>query len=902
MVVLIGRICVRGMVKFTEWMATANEAIGSLFGFGMGGGTISSSAATAAAPQGRGIPLPQQQQANNATISMLGMELDPQVMARHQQEFELQILEQRLVQLQQRGVLLLGYPPHPHYPNHAGGAVDPQQQQHQQQRHLIRNSMLLGSGGQDGGRGVVSPGGGSIHRNPRLNIHHQSDSNNRVSSSLLHQPQFQQQPLPMDPQSPNTKLINKPTIIAAVSAPAITEQEQQQVADAAQAAGTETRTNETVAAAAAAAAATTVARSNKDVEGGTIKKRKKTSTTKRQQRDQQKTMRKKQKSYIRTSRNTAARDDGGDDVDADGLLRQVMEEAKSTVTINNQDGDTVEGATNFTTTTCSSVGQDGNFDFCKSCGETGEVVCCDACPHVYHPQCLPKDCESFAALDNQDDDEPWYCPLCIKNGYSKENKKKTSKKGANTSSAATCRSPYRQNRPKRKRSHDADDEANEDETRATTEEDTVMTPSENAIRKNRQGLRYGESKSIVEKVRHCTKDDDDENDENEFLPSKVTPAPSAVATNSDQMMNSNNNNKNNKNNHDGNNDAEDDVAVAAVKKRKSDNQSRNISPKKKSKSSIQENNNKNIINVDDDDTDDGIHGDDDGDDDSDRTNNHPRRNDHRAAAKGKKKYIDDDNDDDDVDDDDDNYYDNDNDNDDDDNDDGDDDNSVVVMSVTTLTNRGENFPNKGEQKWMETYERLVKYKKKYKSTCVPTVYPADPQLGRWVTDQRVGYNSNQSNLSVDRITQLKSIGFVWNIQDAQWMEKYERLVEYKKQNKSTCVPNRYPADPQLGNWVREQRKSYNANKSKLTTDRITQLDSIGFVWNPRDAQWAEKYDRLVKYKKRNKTTCVPISYPADPQLGIWVSTQRLFYNTNRPSLTADRITQLESIGFVWKIT
>ena len=164
--------------------------------------------------------------------------------------------------------------------------------------------------------------------------------------------------------------------------------------------------------------------------------------------------------------------------------------------------------------------------------------------------------------------------------------------------------------------------------------DTVTTRPQNTIRENRIGLQHGQFDSIIEIDRCGTRTEDDED---EFLPSKVTPAPSAAAIDRDD-----------------DNDAENDVVVAVLtdtnKKRKSDHQSRNIPPKKKPKRNIQDNNNRNNTNVDDDDTDDGIHGHDDGDDDSDKTNYHPRRNDRRAAAKGKKKYIDDDNDDDDDDD------------------------------------------------------------------------------------------------------------------------------------------------------------------------------------------------------------------------------------------------------------
>ena len=67
-------------------------------------------------------------------------------------------------------------------------------------------------------------------------------------------------------------------------------------------------------------------------------------------------------------------------------------------------------------------------------------------------------------------------------------------------------------------------------------------------------------------------------------------------------------------------------------------------------------------------------------------------------------------------------------------------------------------------------------------------------------------------------------------------------------------------------------------------------------------KWSEKYDRLVKYKEKYNTTCVPKRYKNDPKLGQWVCYQRTSYHTKNSSLTVDRITKLDSIGFVWKIT
>ena len=203
---------------------------------------------------------------------------------------------------------------------------------------------------------------------------------------------------------------------------------------------------------------------------------------------------------------------------------------------------------------------------------------------------------------------------------------------------------------------------------------------------------------------------------------------------------------------------------------------------------------------------------------------------------------------------------------------------------------------------MEMYQRLVAYKDQYGSTCVPVRYEIDPQLGEWVKSQRKGYN-NTSNLklSVDRRNLLNSIGFVWDPLDAKWTEMYERLVAYKEQYGSTCVPARYEIDRQLGDWVKNQRKLNNTNQPSLTAERKHQLNSIDFVWDPLDAKWTEMYERLVAYKDQYGSTCVPKSYRADRKLATWVHTQRKSYNTNSAHLTAAKKRQLSSIGFVWKV-
>eukprot|EP00536_Pseudo-nitzschia_multiseries_P005258 jgi/Psemu1/190101/e_gw1.96.74.1 len=138
--------------------------------------------------------------------------------------------------------------------------------------------------------------------------------------------------------------------------------------------------------------------------------------------------------------------------------------------------------------------------------------------------------------------------------------------------------------------------------------------------------------------------------------------------------------------------------------------------------------------------------------------------------------------------------------------------------------------------WDEMYERLVAYSSKYGSTRVPRVYEEDLQLGRWVSTQRRCCKSKE-RIDPERVRRLNAIGFVWHAEQSpeeKWEMMYQRLVEYKEQHKTTCVPKKYEKDLKLSNWVRRQR-FYCKQKN-----RIDRLDAIGFVWDARKTNETEQ--------------------------------------------------------------
>ena len=62
--------------------------------------------------------------------------------------------------------------------------------------------------------------------------------------------------------------------------------------------------------------------------------------------------------------------------------------------------------------------------------------------------------------------------------------------------------------------------------------------------------------------------------------------------------------------------------------------------------------------------------------------------------------------------------------------------------------------------------------------------------------------------------------------DIKWSEQYRKLVAYNASNGHCNVPQKYPADRSLGQWVGTQRKAL--KKGTLKSSRAVHLNNIGF--------------------------------------------------------------------------
>lgn len=82
---------------------------------------------------------------------------------------------------------------------------------------------------------------------------------------------------------------------------------------------------------------------------------------------------------------------------------------------------------------------------------------------------------------------------------------------------------------------------------------------------------------------------------------------------------------------------------------------------------------------------------------------------------------------------------------------------------------------------------------------------------------------------------------------------------------------------------------------ELLASRKTRLNEIGFIWNPTEAQWENRFNELLAYKSEYGHVNVPNDWPSG--LGKWIQIQRVFEKNGK--IAPDRRRRLIDIGFIW---
>lgn len=175
------------------------------------------------------------------------------------------------------------------------------------------------------------------------------------------------------------------------------------------------------------------------------------------------------------------------------------------------------------------------------------------------------------------------------------------------------------------------------------------------------------------------------------------------------------------------------------------------------------------------------------------------------------------------------------------------------------------------------------------------------RLYEWVIDIR----RRQSNISKERLSQLKELNFSFDPYYEAWLNCYELLKKYYEKEGNTEVDRSYIINGiKLGSWTQNMRTRYRTGD--LSDEQIKLLNDIGFRLesNFYDKKWNEYYELLKQYKKREGNCNVPSRHIENGvKLGSWLVNQKNNYRnvSGKRTLKKEYVDKLKEIGVVFDI-
>ena len=221
--------------------------------------------------------------------------------------------------------------------------------------------------------------------------------------------------------------------------------------------------------------------------------------------------------------------------------------------------------------------------------------------------------------------------------------------------------------------------------------------------------------------------------------------------------------------------------------------------------------------------------------------------------------------------------------------------------------------------WQERYDLALAYKTEHGDLEIPSVYKTEDGvwLGSWVNRQRQALNSGSSALSSERRKLLRTLfkgerrpsdpaADHGTVREANWERNFRSAARYARKYKHLLVPASYVDSDgvRLGVWVSNLRaaRKNRPDSYQVTPAHIKKLNSIGMVWDARDAKWGTAYQQAKAYYKAHGNLHAAANYKSDETgfcLGDWLRRMREWDTTHDPKLTPERRAMLDKIGMEW---
>ena len=221
--------------------------------------------------------------------------------------------------------------------------------------------------------------------------------------------------------------------------------------------------------------------------------------------------------------------------------------------------------------------------------------------------------------------------------------------------------------------------------------------------------------------------------------------------------------------------------------------------------------------------------------------------------------------------------------------------------------------------WQERYDLALAYKTEHGDLEIPSVYKTEDGvwLGSWVSRQRQALNSGSSALSSERRKLLRILfkgerrpndpaADHGTVREANWERNFRSAARYARKYKHLLVPASYVDSDgvRLGVWISNLRaaRKNRPDSYQVTLAHIKKLNSIGMVWDARDAKWGTAYQQAKAYYKAHGNLHAAANYKSDETgfcLGDWLRRMREWDTTHDPKLTPERRAMLDKIGMEW---
>ncbi len=207
-------------------------------------------------------------------------------------------------------------------------------------------------------------------------------------------------------------------------------------------------------------------------------------------------------------------------------------------------------------------------------------------------------------------------------------------------------------------------------------------------------------------------------------------------------------------------------------------------------------------------------------------------------------------------------------------------------------------------------KEVIEFKEKHGHCMIPHKYKENPPLGTWTDTQRRRYRKTmearkihasgkgdllkpQSSyfISQEQIEQLEAIGFNFEPRLSRkdtWEKRILQIQKFKAKHGHCNVREDDKSNPGLGKWVSYVRRTFRLSRKKgkvdcgkLSSERIEQLKSIGFVFEFKEEMAQKRFRDGIRGLKlffdKQGHSQLPQFYAPDPTLGLCVEDMRTEY-------------------------